>query len=93
MNSKEILTQAAIHPEMMTLFYRKKTGEIKIIMSDACTFDAFGNEKEDYEQIWDYIQMPVDEVVRRNRAQFMVDVETKELVYTPTDQFSQYRTR
>jgi hypothetical protein len=65
--------------EYMTIFYRKANGEIKAIMSDACDMSAFGEEQEDYELIWDYIVLPVDEYVRFNLVQFYVDLETKTL--------------
>ena len=90
---EEELSLAPIHPETMTIYYRKKTGEIKMMMSDTCDMSVFGDEQEDYEQIWDYITIPVDEVVRNNRSQFVVDVETRELIYTPLVYTSKYRMR
>ena len=48
-------------PELMTIFYRKKTGEIKEIISDACDMGVFGAEREDYELIWDYIIVEYDD--------------------------------
>lgn len=89
----EELTEAPIYPEFMTVYYRKKTGEIKMMMSDTCDMAVFGDEQEDYEQIWDYINIPIDEVVRNNRSQFVVDPETKELIYIPLIDVSKYRIR
>lgn len=89
----EELPLAPIYPETMTIYYRKKTGEIKMMMSDTCDMSVFGEEQEDYAQIWDYIHIEIDEVVRNNRSQFSVDVETKELIYTPLIDTSKYRMR
>lgn len=89
----EELPLAPIYPETMTIYYRKKTGEIKMMMSDTCDMSVFGEEQEDYAQIWDYIHIEIDEVVRNNRSQFSVDVETKELIYTPLIDVSKYRMR
>lgn len=89
----EELPLAPIYPETMTIYYRKKTGEIKMMMSDTCDMSVFGEEQEDYAQIWDYIHVEMDEMVRNNRSQFSVDVETKELIYTPLIDTSKYRMR
>lgn len=87
----EELPLAPIYPETMTIYYRKKTGEIKMMMSDTCDMSVFGEEQEDYAQIWDYIHVEMDEMVRNNRSQFSVDVEKKELIYTPLIDVSKYR--
>ncbi|MBP3908262.1 MAG: hypothetical protein J6D33_04985, partial [Turicibacter sp.] len=58
-----------------------------------CDMSVFGVEQEDYELIWDYIHIEMDEMVRNNRSQFSVDVETKELIYTPLVDTSKYRMR
>lgn len=80
-------------PEVMTIFYRKKTGEIKELMSDDCDMSVFGEEREDYELIWDFIVIEMDEVVKNNKDQFVVDLETKELIYTPLVDTSKYKMR
>lgn len=82
-----------IYDDKMTIYYRKKTGEIKEFMSGECDMSVFGVEQEDYELIWDYIHIEMDEMVRNNRSQFSVDVETKELIYTPLIDTSKYRMR
>lgn len=87
------LPLAPIHPETMTIYYRLKTGEIKMMMSDTCDMSVFGEEQEDYELIWDFIVIEMDEYVRNNRNQFSVDIETKELIYTPMVDVSKYRMR
>lgn len=84
---------AKVVSDKMTIYYRKKTGEIKEFMSGECDMSVFGVEQEDYELIWDYIHVEMDEMVRNNRSQFSVDVETKELIYTPLIDTSKYRMR
>lgn len=84
---------AKVVSDKMTIYYRKKTGEIKEFMSGECDMSVFGVEQEDYELIWDYIHIEMDEMVRNNRSQFSVDVETKELIYTPLVNTSKYRMR
>lgn len=76
--------------EYMTIYYRKVNGEIKSIMSDACDMSAFGEEQEDYELIWDYIVLPVDEYVRFNLTQFYVDLESKTLKLKDNSTLSKY---
>lgn len=87
------ITDEQIHDDKMTIYYRKKTGEIKEFMSGECDMSVFGVEQEDYELIWDYIHIEMDEMVRNNRSQFSVDVETKELIYTPLIDTGKYRMR
>ena len=84
---------AKVVSDKMTIYYRKKTGEIKEFMSGECDMSVFGVEQEDYELIWDYIHIEMDEMVRNNRSQFSVDLETKELIYTPLVDTSKYRMR
>lgn len=81
------------YDNLMTIFYRKKTGEIKTMMSGSCDMNVFGDEAEDYELIWDYVVIEYDEMIRNNPNQFIVDVETKELIYTPLIDTSKYRMR
>ena len=85
------IPMANVQSEFMTIYYRKKTGEIKEFISDKCDMSVFGNEQEDYELIWDYIHIEVDETVKNNRQQFMIDLETKELIYTPLVAAAKYR--
>lgn len=84
---------AKVVSDKMTIYYRKKTGEIKEFMSGECDMSVFGEEQEDYELIWDYIHVEMDEMVRNNRSQFSVDLDTKELIYTPLIDTSKYRMR
>jgi hypothetical protein len=74
-----------IYDDKMTIYYRKKTGEIKELMSGECDMSVFGVEQEDYELIWDFIVVELDDYVRNNRQLFSVDLETKELKLKPLE--------
>ena len=78
--------------EFMTIYYRKANGEIKSIMSGSCDMNVFGDEKEDYILIWDYIVVPYDEYVRFNWKQFKVNLENKSLVYVAPSSVVKYET-
>ena len=82
-----------IYDDKMTIYYRKKTGKIKEFMSGECDMSVFGAEQEDYELIWDFIVVEIDDYVRNNRQLFSVDLETKELIYTPMVNTTKYRTK
>ena len=84
---------AKVVSDKMTIYYRKKTGEIKEFMSGECDMSVFGVEQEDYELIWDFIVVEIDDYVRNNRQLFSVDLETKELIYTPMVNTTKYRTK
>ena len=84
---------AKVVSDKMTIYYRKKTGEIKEFMSGECDMSVFGAEQEDYELIWDFIVVEIDDYVRNNRQLFSVDLETKELIYTPMVNTTKYRTK
>jgi hypothetical protein len=89
----EELPLAPIYPETMTIYYRKKTGEIKMMMSDTCDMSVFGEEQEDYELIWDFTVVELDDYVRNNRQLFSVDLETKELIFVPSVVTTKYKTK
>ena len=82
---------AKVVPDKMTIYYRKKTGEIKEFMSGECDMSVFGVEQEDYELIWDYIVVDIDDYVRNNRQLFNVDLETKELIFVSSELSTKYK--
>lgn len=88
-----LLYRDAMWDYSMTVFYRKKTGDIKQVSTGIQDMSVFGDEKEDYEQIWDCVVVEKDEYVLMNTNQFLVDLETKELIYTPLIDTSKYRRR
>ena len=67
------------HQSNMTLFYSKKTGEIKSYATGIQDMNYFGNDKEDYTLIWDYIVIPRDDKVLRNLEMFKINLDNKEL--------------
>ena len=67
------------HQNNMTLFYSKKTGEIKSFATGIQDMNYFGKDKEDYELIWDYVVIPRDDKVIRNLEIFKINLDTKEL--------------
>ena len=76
--------------EFMTIYFRNLNGEIKIIMSGSYDMDVFGDEKEDYIMIWDYIVVEYDEYVRFNCKHFKVDLENKSLIFVAPTSVSKY---
>ncbi|QLY81940.1 hypothetical protein [Clostridium intestinale] len=59
--------------EKMTLFYSKKTGEITQYITGIADMNIFGNNKEDFEVIWDFITVEKDEYVMQNMDKFRVN--------------------
>ena len=57
----------------MTIYFSKRTGEIKSIVGGIQSMDIFGTDKEDYELIWDLIIAEKDEYVMQNIDKFRVD--------------------
>ena len=58
--------------ENMTVFYNKRTGSIKALVGGEQDMSMYGNEQEDYEQIYDFIVVDLDEYVFSNHRSFMV---------------------
>ena len=58
--------------EELTIFYNKRTGTIKEICGGKQTMDWFGDEKQDYELIVDYIVVDFDQYIIANLEKFSV---------------------
>ncbi len=58
--------------DKLTIFYNKRTGSIKELCSGEQSMDWFGEEREDYELIFDYIIIDYDEYIMQNLHQFEV---------------------
>lgn len=52
--------------ENLTVFYNKRTGTIKEICGGVQSMSWFGNEEEDYSQIFSHIVVPYDEYILTN---------------------------
>lgn len=58
--------------DKLTLFYNKRTGDIKELCSGQQNMDWFGAEKEDYMKIFDFIVIDYDAYILNNSHQFHV---------------------
>ena len=58
--------------EELTIFYNKRTGTIKEICGGKQTMDWFGDEKQDYKLIIDYIVVEFDQYIIANLESFNV---------------------
>lgn len=73
----------------MTLYYSKRTGDIKSYCTGINDMSYFGDNLEDYIIIWDYIVLERDNNVINNIKNFKINVETKQLEMKP-DAVPQY---
>lgn len=51
---------------VLTIFYNKRTGEVKELCSGKQNFDWFGGEAQDYELIFDFIIVDFDQYILEN---------------------------
>lgn len=58
--------------EKMTLFYSKRTGEIKAYTSGETDMNFFGEDKKDFELILDHVVVELDDYVMSNTERFEV---------------------
>lgn len=63
----------------MTIFYSKSTGLIKSIMNGIQDMNFFGQDKEDFTLIWDFIVLNRDDYVLNNYKQFKINLDSKAL--------------
>lgn len=59
--------------DKLTIFYNKRTGSIKELCGGVQDMNWFGDEKEDYEQIFSYIVVDFDDYVISNVDKFTVE--------------------
>ena len=52
--------------DKLTIFYNKRTGVVKELCSGEQDMDWFGDEKQDYELIFDYIIVDFDAFILEN---------------------------
>lgn len=57
----------------ITLFFMKSSGKIKGFCSGIQTMNYFGDEKEDYSKIIDYLIVTEDEININNRDYYRVE--------------------
>ena len=75
--------------DKMTIFFNKRTGGIKIIAPGIQTMSVFGEEKQDYELIYDFIALEFDRYVLENSGSFYIN-ENKELKLREADNLTKY---
>jgi hypothetical protein len=63
----------------MTIFYTKRTGDIKNIASGIQDMSFFGVDAEDFSAIWDYAVLPKEDYVLNNLKLFRFDSQTSSL--------------
>ncbi|SHH55969.1 hypothetical protein [Clostridium intestinale] len=71
------------HEKSMTLYYSKRTGEITTLSTGIQDMNFFGDNKEDYEIIWDFIVLEKDNYVLGNKDKFKIidgNVKLKESI-------------
>ena len=62
----------------LTIFYNKRTGSIKELCGGKQDMNWFGNEKQDFELIFDYVHVDFDSYIIENYINMMiVDGEVK----------------
>ncbi|MDB8553246.1 hypothetical protein [Turicibacter sanguinis] len=81
------------YDSVMTVFFVKRTGKIKMIADGRQDMSMFGDDEIEQSMIWDYVVVEKDDFIKDNTNQFYVDSETKELIYTPLINTSKYRMR
>lgn len=67
-------------PNKLTLFYMKRTGKIKAFCTGEQSMNFYGDEKEDYEGIIDFIVVPYDPFIITNRDYYLV--KDNKLIFT-----------
>lgn len=63
----------------ITLFYSKRTGEIQTFCTGVQDMNFFGENKIDYETIWDFVVIDYNDKILNNRDMFCVDLNSKTL--------------
>lgn len=73
----------------MTLFYSKNTGEITQYITGIADMNIYGNNKSDFEIIWDYVVVDRDSYVTNNLSKFYIN-ENKNLKLKDEIDLSKY---
>ena len=78
------------HNKSMTIFYYKRTGEIKNIGYGILDMSFYGQHEEDYVMIVDYVVVERDEFIFDRIGDFKIDTTTKQLVCVAIDQYKSH---
>ena len=80
------------HEASMTIFYYKSDGEIHSYCTGISDMERFGDHKDDFSLIIDFIVCPKDETVIRYINFFYIELETKQIkLKDDSSDFSKYR--
>lgn len=74
------MASMAEHQNSMTIFYRKKDGEIKGFATGIQDMSFYGDNAEDFSLIWDFVVLERDQQVLDNIEKFKINTETKEIL-------------
>ena len=76
--------------QSMTVFYFKRTGEIKNISYGIGDMSFYGDNQEDYSLIVDFIIVDRDPFVFDRVSDFIVDLESRKLIYRYSNDYKKY---
>lgn len=65
----------------MTIYFYKRTGVIAEFQTGINDMKTFGEHKQEYELIMDFIVIEKDDFFLSHSRDFKIDVDTKELIY------------
>ena len=63
----------ALNSDKMTIFYSRRTGEIKAYTTGITDFGYFGEDEEDMKIIYDFVVVDLDNYVLDNINQFKIE--------------------
>lgn len=61
-----------MNDDTLTIFYNKRTGSIKELCGGKQDMGWFGDEQQDYEQIFDYVHVDFDSYIIENYINMMI---------------------
>lgn len=68
-----------VYKDKMTLFYSKKSGEIQTFCTGVQDMNFFGENKDDYTVIWDFLVVDYNDKVLNNLSMFLIDLNSKRI--------------
>lgn len=68
-----------VYKDKMTLFYSKKSGEIQTFCTGVQDMNFFGENKDDYTVIWDFLVVDYNDKVLNNLSMFVIDLDSKSI--------------
>lgn len=67
------------HQKYMTIFYKKRDGEIRGCATGIQDMSFYGDDEEDFSIIFDFVVLEKDRQVLDNIEKFKINTETKEI--------------